>query len=63
MKGISFGKGGSKTPASVMGSQGTSASIPVNHFKNKPTGKMSHPAGQKSSKAVSKPFNHASGDC
>ena len=30
-------KGGSKTPSSVMGSQGTSANIPTSHFKNKPT--------------------------
>lgn len=31
------GKGGSRTPTSVMGSQGTPAKIPTNFNKTKPT--------------------------
>lgn len=36
-------KGGSKTPAKVMGSKGVAAKIPVNHFKNKMTKKTKFP--------------------
>lgn len=54
-------QGGSKTPQSVMGSQGSPANIPVNHFQNKPVKHSSHPAGMSNSKGA-KRFNHASGD-
>lgn len=37
MKGIKITKGGTKTPTSVMGNQGTSAKIPTSPSNSKPT--------------------------
>lgn len=62
MKGIKIGQGGSKTPKTVMGSQGNPATIPESFSKPRSTSSTKAPHGTKSSKAVSGPFNHARGD-
>lgn len=54
----SVGTGGSKTPASVMGSQGSSANIPVSQNQSKSTKRSSFPGSFATKKPAGKLQNH-----
>lgn len=59
--GVKITSGGSKTPESVMGNQGSSTSRPFDaslHNKSRTTEHHPFPGGMKSKKAASGPYNH-----